>query len=290
MGMSPYVLLLRPHHYIKNLFIFLPLIFGLKALDFYFFTQTAFAFIAFSLVGSSVYIFNDYFDIASDRLHPIKKNRPLASGTVSVKSAVLIGAACLSAGLLIAVIQHSYVFYLILGYVALNVAYTVILKHVSIIDMTIIAFGFIIRIFVGSVVSSTPLSMWIIIMTFLLAFFLSLSKRRADVVLNMAGNLQTRKVIDGYNLQFLDGGLFIMASVILVSYVMYTVSPQVVAQLGFSHLYFTGFFVLLGILRYLQLVIVKDFEGCPTRLLIRDRYLQIVILFWFLSVFYGLYF
>lgn len=248
--------------------------------DFYLLLKTMIAFIAFSLVASSVYIFNDYHDIEEDRKHPTKKNRPLASGKVSKQSAKILMIILLMFGLAISYLLKGTVFYLILSYFILNLLYTLKLKHIVIIDTFIIATGFVIRIFVGSQAGNIWLSMWIIIMTFLLALFIALAKRRDDVLVYLETGDKARKIIDGYNLEFLNTSMVIMASVVIVSYIMYTISSDVVSRMHSENLYLTVVFVILGLLRYMQITIVEKKSGSPTEMLLRDRFLQLSILGW----------
>ncbi len=278
--MKNYILLVRPHHYIKNLFIFLPLFFGLKITDINLLLETFVAFIAFSLVASSVYVFNDYYDIEDDKKHPRKKNRPLASGKVSKQSAIVLIVILLISGFAISYLLGSMVSYLVFSYFILNLLYTLKLKHVAIIDTFIIAIGFVIRILVGAETGNIKLSMWIIIMTFLLAVFIALAKRRDDIIIYLESGIKTRNVVDGYNLEFLNTSMIIMASVLIVSYIMYTISPDVAVRLHSDKLYLTVLFVILGIMRYMQITIVEKKSGSPTELVLKDIFLQLSILGW----------
>ncbi len=210
--------LLRPHQYIKNLFIFLPLFFALKISDTELLTNAFIAFIAFSLTASAVYVLNDYHDIEEDRQHPTKRDRPLASGAISKVQALGIMAVLFVAGFGLMAMLSLQAVMILLAYVIMNIAYSLYLKHIAILDVTIIAIGFVLRLFIGSVVTNIPLSMWIVVMTFLLALFMALAKRRDDVLIYLDTGKKMRKVIDGYNLQFLDTAMAIMASVVIVSY------------------------------------------------------------------------
>ena len=278
--MREYLKLLRPHQYIKNVFIFTPLFFALKITDVNLLLQTFIAFIAFSLVASSVYIFNDWFDIEEDRNHPRKKSRPLASGTVPTKNAVLLLIFLFTLGLGISFFVNSKISYLILTYFILNILYTLKLKHISIIDIFIVSTGFVIRLFVGSQVANIPLSFWIIIMTFLLAIFISLAKRRDEVLIYSHSGNKTRTIVDGYNLKFLDTSMMIMASVIIVAYIMYTVSADIIVKMHSDKLYFTVVFVILGLMRYLQITFVENKSGSPTEIVLKDSFLQLSIFGW----------
>ena len=165
-------------------------------------------------------------------------------------------------------------------YICLNIAYSFKLKHIAIIDITIIAVGFVLRLFVGSTITNTPLSMWIVIMTFLLALFMALAKRRDDTLIYMETGKKMRKVIDGYNLQFIDAAMMIMAAVVIVSYIQYTTSAAIVARLQSEYLYLTALFVVLGVMRYLQIAFVEKDSGSPTKIILRDRFIQLTIISW----------
>jgi len=281
-GVIPLIKLLRPHQWVKNSFIFAPLFFSFN-FQTEIMTSVAIGFVLFSLAASSIYILNDYHDIAEDRAHPTKKSRPLASGVVSKKRAIFLMLALLSVSLVGAVILSS-IFALVLAiYILMNVAYTFGLKHISILDISIIAIGFVLRIYAGaSLIGNTP-SIWIVLVTFLLALFLALAKRRDDCLLALDGK-KTRKNIDGYNLEMVNAAMTLMAGVTVVSYIMYTVSPEVTQRLG-AHTYLTSVFVIIGILRYMQLTFVEQNSGNPTKLILKDRFLQLVLIGW-ISSFY----
>ncbi len=282
-------ILMRPHQYIKNTFIFLPLFFALKITDPALLFNAIIAFIAFSLTVSAVYILNDYHDIEEDRLHPKKKSRPLASGVVSKPQAVFIMGLLFFFGFTILSFLSLSAAAVMLAYVVLNIAYSLSLKQVAILDVTIIATGFVLRLFIGSTVTGIHLSQWIVVMTFLLALFMALAKRRDDVLIFMDTGQKMRKVIDGYNLQFLDTAMAIMASVVIVAYTVYTTSSDVTEKFNSDSLYMTALFVILGIMRYLQVVFVVQDSGSPTRILLKDRFLQLTLLGWGLTFVWILY-
>jgi 4-hydroxybenzoate polyprenyltransferase len=158
----------------------------------------------------------------------------------------------------------------------------VVLKHIAILDVAVIATGFVLRLFVGAAISHIVLSMWIVVITFLFALFLALAKRRDDVLLFLSTGTKTRKVIDGYNLRFLDSAMSIMASVVIVSYILYTTSAEVMGKLQSDYLYLTALFVVLGILRYMQIAFVDEDSGSPTEILWKDRFIQLNSLCWVL--------
>ena len=180
--MKNILILIRPHQYVKNFFIFLPLFFAGQILNPALAINALLAFIAFSFSASAIYILNDYYDIAEDRLHPKKKNRPLASGALSKKTAILLMLLLAASGIYLMFTVSTHAMVILTGYILLNIAYSFYLKHVAILDISIIAIGFVLRLFVGAAATGIYLSMWIVIMTFLLALFLALAKRR-DVVL-----------------------------------------------------------------------------------------------------------
>ena len=280
--MKEIIKLLRPHQYVKNIFIFAPLLFAFSFNDAALIFKSVVAFVLFSLIASGIYIFNDLMDIEEDQKHPKKKFRPLASGAVSKERAIrLIG--IFSIIPLIATLFFDFELFIILTlYFILNLLYSLKFKHISIIDIFIIATGFVMRLFAGSVVVDIQLSMWIIIMTFLLALFLALAKRRDDVLLSLEGK-ETRKNIDGYNLEFVNASMVLMSGVIIVSYIFYTISDAVIARLHTDHLYLSAFFVILGIMRYMQITFVEEQSGSPTKIVLKDRFMQLTILFWLVS-------
>lgn len=281
--------LMRPHQYIKNLFIFLPLFFAMKITDTGLLANAFIAFIAFSLTASAIYTLNDYHDIEEDRHHPKKKDRPLASGAISKSQAIIIMAVLFVSGFTLMALLSLKAVAILSVYVLMNIAYSFFLKHIAIVDVNIIAIGFVLRLFVGSVVTDIHLSKWIVIMTFLLALFMALAKRRDDVLIFLDTGKKMRKVIDGYNLQFLDTAMAIMASVVIVAYTIYTTSPEVVERFHSDYLYLTAFFVILGVMRYLQITFVHLDSGSPTKIVSTDRFMQLTLLGWVITFAWILY-
>lgn len=281
--MNNIIKLLRPYQYVKNIFVFAPLFFSFNfVLDDV--INTFIVFILFSLIASSIYVLNDYMDIEEDKQHPKKKFRPLASGKVSKNSAKILFLLLSVISLISAYFLNTNLFLVLIIYFILNVAYSLKLKHITIVDIFIIATGFVLRLFAGASVTENQLSMWIIILTFLLALFLAVAKRRDDVVLASQGK-ETRKNIDGYNLEFVNAVMVFMSGVIVVAYILYTVSEEVIRRLNSEYLYLTSFFVILGIMRYMQITFVEQNSGSPTKLILKDRFLQITIFLWLVSFF-----
>jgi len=244
------------------------------------------AFIGFSLTASSIYIINDWNDMEADRIHPEKRNRPLASGIVGKKEALLLIFSLLivSISVYTFVLKNYSALALLLSYFILNLFYSLKLKHIPIIDISIVAIGFVIRIFVGGVVTDTPLSRWIVVMTFLLALFLALGKRRDDVVIYEKTGDKVRKNVDGYNIPFLNVAIIIVSAIMIVAYIMYTVSPEITERNG-DNLYLTSFFVFVGLFRYLQIIFVEERSGNPTAIFLKDNFIRIIILLWIVAFF-----
>jgi 4-hydroxybenzoate polyprenyltransferase len=168
-------------------------------------------------------------------------------------------------------------------YILMNVAYSLGLKQVAIVDVFIVSLGFVLRVVVGGVATGIPLSHWIVLMTFLLSLFLAFAKRRDDVVIYESTGERVRKSVYQYNLHFINQVIGLIASITMVAYIMYTVSPEVTERLGTDYLYVTSVFVLAGIIRYLQLAIVDQRSGNPTRVLLKDRFVQGCIFGWVVS-------
>ena len=266
--------LTRPHQLSKNILIFLPIFFGTKIDQTNLLINCTIAFIGFSFITSAIYIFNDLSDINEDSLHPTKKNRPLASSLINKSTAWILLSVFFVTGISIFsfALNNWVVIKIVLFYFTLNIMYSLWLKHIVILDITIIAIGFVIRLFIGGILTETKLSHWMVIMTFLLAFFLALSKRRGDVLIYNSTLLKSRKNIDGYNLAFLNISMIVSAAVIIVSYLLYTVSVSTNIQNAYNeYLYLTTLFVLLGIMRYFQLITVLNKTGDPTTILYKDE-------------------
>jgi len=278
--MLSYIRLIRVHQWVKNLFMFLPLFFAGRIFNYDALWHVAIGFLAFSFIASFVYVLNDSIDIESDRLHPEKRTRPLASGSISKTSALILATMLLMAGLIIAYLLNRNFFFTLLFYFFINLLYTFKLKHVPVLDITIIAVGFVLRIWSGAEIADVVNSKWIILMTFLLALLLGFAKRRDDVLIFNHSGQKMRKSVDGYNLEFINSSMVLMAGVVIVCYIMYTLSPEVVSRWKTENLYITAAPVVLGVLRYLQLTFVQNKSGNPTRILINDFPIQILILFW----------
>lgn len=285
--MKDVLLLLRPQQWLKNGFIFLPLFFGHKLLDFDVLLSAVIAFFAYSFAASGIYCLNDIIDVEADRKHPKKCKRPIAAGRVSKSMAFGLIAMCMVVSSLMLMALETQakwkVAAIIAIYFVMNIAYCLKLKQKAIVDVFIIAVGFVLRIFVGGFATDIELSQWIVLMTFLLALFLAFAKRRDDMVIYEDTGVLVRKNVNRYNLAFMNQVIGVVASITMVSYILYTVSPEVMERMGSRYVYLTSFFVLAGIIRYLQLIIVDVKSGSPTKVLMRDRFVQYCIAGWILS-------
>lgn len=289
--MKDLVRLIRPEQWLKNLFVLTPLFFSGQMADTLHLKQAMVAMAVFCLAASGIYCFNDVMDAEADRKHPRKRFRPIASGAVKRDTAIATGIALISVALGLAWLTiGTRLSVILIGYVASNIVYCLWLKQIALIDVFVIATGFVLRLMAGSVATGIILSHWIVLMTFLLALFLALAKRRDDVLIYEQGGGQMRRNVNRYNLTFIDTAIAITVAVTLVCYFMYTLSAEVIARTGSSHLYLTALFVLLGMFRYLQLTIVDTRSGSPTRILICDRFLQLCIIGWICSFVLILYF
>ena len=281
--MKAYLKLLRVEQWVKNLFVFIPLFFSGKIFETTPLFETIFSFIIFSFTASSIYIINDYSDIESDRVHPEKCRRPLASGAISVGRAklVLVGLVISTIGLIISlsdVFGYNVLKFgaVISSYFVMNLAYTFRLKHIAIVD--IIAVGFVLRVLAGGYATGIVVSQWAIILTFVLALVLAVGKRRGELVnTQLSGN--TRKALDGYNIQFADIVLSISITLAIVSYIMFVISPE--TQKEFTNkVFYTFIFVIFAFLRYLQQTLVYNRTESPTKMIYKDRYIQVVLALW----------
>lgn len=278
--------LIRPHQWLKNGFVFIPMFFGGGLLNIDNIVESLITFVSFSFIASSIYCFNDIIDAEADRRHPLKCNRPIASGAIGMRSAYGIMALMVLLSLSVLLLLPGHVLEvgsIILFYFVMNVTYCYKLKQYAILDVCIIAFGFVLRILAGGVATGITLSNWVVLMTFLLTLFLSFAKRRDDVVrMNETGEAPRQNTIR-YNLTFINQAITITASVTLVCYVMYTVSPEVISRFNTQYLYLTSIFVLVGLLRYIQLTVVDKRSGDPTKILLCDRFTQCIVLGWILA-------
>ena len=281
MALPVILTLLRPKQWIKNTFVAAPLFFTPDKMSAGNIVAVLTGFAAFCMVASAVYCLNDFRDREADRSHPVKRARPLASGVVTPAAALVLMACMLAGGAALAAWRVPVILPVLAAYFVINIAYSLYLKSIAVIDVLIVAFGFVLRVQAGAMLIDVEPSAWILIVTGLLALFIALAKRRDDIVRDM--DSEHRKSLEGYSRPFLDGSLMAVLSTLLVSYLIFTTDQAVMARLGSEKLYFTGPFVVAGLLRYLQLTIVYERSGSPTDLIYKDKGLLLSIAGWLLA-------
>lgn len=279
--MKNLIRLIRPHQWVKNLVVLLPVFFGGALLHIESVYAGLITALCFSFAASSIYCLNDIVDVDDDRRHPVKCHRPLASGAISIAQGYILMFSMFVLSMLSTFLLRQSQLEtasVILFYWLLNIAYCLKLKQYAIIDVCVVSFGFVLRILAGGYATSIHLSKWIVLMTFLLMLFLSFAKRRDDVVrMNETGHAPRQNTIR-YNLTFINQAITITSSVTLVCYIMYTVSPETIHNFHTDYLYLTSVFVLVGLLRYIQIAVVDKRSGDPTKVMLHDRFMQFVVL------------
>jgi 4-hydroxybenzoate polyprenyltransferase len=266
---------LRPHQWVKNSFVFAALIFAAGEHGGFSregILRTCFAFLGFCLGSSAVYLVNDLFDIESDRKHPTKRLRPIASGALPASVAWYAALACAFGAILLSRLagdDDRPVFWVVAAYMALNLAYSVRLKHIVLVDAFCIAGGFLLRVFGGGLAAGAHVSHWLMLCTLFLSLFLALCKRRAESDLLGEGRGEHRAILLEYNAGFLDQMVTVLAACTILTYTMYTVSEDTARKFGPSHsLIWTVPFVVFGLARYMLLVQRREGGGNPTRVLL----------------------
>ena len=281
------IALMRPHQWVKNAFVLAPLFFTPEAQSARNLLATVLAALCFCAAASAVYILNDWRDRAADRLHPVKRLRPLAAGAVDERAALIAMAALGSGAVIVGGLLSAKFLAFLAVYLAMQVAYCFFLKHVSIVDVLVLAVGFVLRVEAGAAVAGIKPSVWIVVCSGLLALFLAIAKRRDDLVRDLDDS--HRGSLSGYTRPYLDAALAMVLGALLVSYLIYTTDQQVMARLG-ENLYLTTPFVVGGILRYLQIALVEERSGSPTRIVLTDPFMIVCVLGWavaFAALIYG---
>lgn len=281
---------LRPKQWIKNLFIFLPLIFGKKLFVFPVNLYSVIAFLLFSIMAGVVYLINDILDLEKDRLHPIKRLRPIASGKVSKAQAQNAAFILGILSVVFSFMLNIYFGWVVIVYFIFNLIYTKILKEVVIIDVFCIGGFFLLRIIAGSAVTEVELSHWIIIMTVLLALFLGFNKRRQELKLLKTKLVSHRQVLTRYNVYFIDRMVTVITASIVVVYMLYTIDARTVNEFGTKNLMYTIPFVYYGVFRYLYLIQKLYKDGDPTRILLSDGKIQLNLALWIIACILVIYF
>lgn len=280
--------LLRIPHWIKNGFVFVPAFFGQVIRNEHIYWHLLALFFAFSFLASSIYIINDIGDRENDRKHPEKCKRPIAAGTVSVKTGIITSIILMLIALGGTLALSLNAFLILAGYFVLNIAYTYFLKKIPIIDLMTIAAGFELRVFAGAVIAMVPVSEWLIIMTGLLALFLASSKRRSDLIIKRDTGVEMRRSIRGYSLKWFDPMIVFLSAGIVAAYIFYTISPEVLVRTQTKLVALSGIFVAAGIARYLYLTFTKN-PSSPVKTVMRDWIIIVSLLSWIGTYVYWLY-
>lgn len=263
---------MRVKQWVKNIFIFAPVIFSLNFFQSDYIINSIIAFLLFSLVTGTIYVFNDCFDKKKDILHPEKRKRPIASGELGIPPA-LTGGALLLIVVLFAIYKIDTGFFIIsIVYIVLNLLYSSYLKKVVILDVMVIAVGFVLRVEIGGVVNDIALSRWILIITFLIAIFMGLIKRRQEILKIGIDNekIETRKTLQKYNLNLLDQLISVSTSTTLISYIIYVLNRDILEKFQTKELYLTIPFVAFGIFRYLYLTYTEGKGENPAEIIFTD--------------------
>jgi 4-hydroxybenzoate polyprenyltransferase len=284
-ALKPYVKLLRPHQWVKSSFVFVGVFFDHAWNDPEAVLAAVLAAAAFSLAASAVYVFNDFADRERDRAHPVKCKRPLAAGTVRPATAVALGLFCGVLALVLAWLASPTVMLLIGAYFVMNAAYSLGLKHVAILDVFIIAAGFMLRLLAGTIGIGIAPSQWLLLCGLMITLFLGFAKRRAELYalhVDQAGS--HRRVLDEYDPVLLDQMITVCSAGSLVTYSLYTLSPQTIALHGTEQLVWTVPLVLYGMFRYLYLLHRQRGGGDPAAELLADRQILASVVFWIAMV------
>ncbi|MEW6685328.1 MAG: decaprenyl-phosphate phosphoribosyltransferase [Candidatus Edwardsbacteria bacterium] len=273
----------RSKQWMKNLFIFAGILFSQNILDFLLLSKVIFAFLIFCFLSGSIYIFNDLTDLEQDRRHPVKSHRPLASGRLKAGQAISALIIFIPSSLAVSYWLNLSFFIIALAYFLLQLAYSFSLKNVVILDVFIVAIGFVLRVLAGAVVINVEISSWFLVCAILLSLFLGLSKRRYELVVLKEKAQNYRKVLAEYSPYLLDQMISVVTSATVVAYTLYTVSPETIQKFKTKNLIFTVPFVLYGIFRYLYLIHQKGLGGNPENILVTDKPLMIDILLWVIT-------
>ena len=288
MGVPPLIRLMRPHEWVKNFFVFAPLVFSGELLNPSKVLATCAVWVVFCSATSFVYVFNDLLDLETDRHHPVKRLRPLPASQVTVRKAVLLAVGLLVVSQAAIVAQSPALWLVIDAYLVTGILYSLYLKRKVIVDVMILAIGFVLRVLAGAVVIGVPPSEWLILCTFLLATFLGFSKRRHELVQLGEEARSHRWMLTLYSTEFLDQMNLVTITLTLTCYIFYTISADTIARFGTRDLLYSVLLVMLGLFRYLFLVHKKG-KGSPVEALYTDRQIVLIILLWVLYMVWCIY-
>ncbi|MEQ1526783.1 MAG: decaprenyl-phosphate phosphoribosyltransferase [Gallionella sp.] len=275
--------LMRPYQWVKNAFVFTGLLFGHAWNDANLVVGAVTTFAAFCLLSSAIYTINDIVDAEQDKQHPQKRNRPLAAGLVSIPVALLLAALLSVFGLGLAYSVSPTVLLILLGYALMNIAYSLRLKHVVILDVFIIATGFMLRILAGTLGIGIPPSQWLLLCGLMVTLFLGFTKRRAEIIALTEDKAAHRRVLEHYSPVLLDKMIGITAAGLIMSYSLYTMNADTIHIHGTANLIYTVPFVMYGVFRYIYLLHHQSRGGDPSHDLLRDPHLFIVVGAWLVA-------
>ena len=271
---------MRPEQWLKNGFVLAPIVFAGLVFDPDAWLRTILAVASFCAASSAVYLINDVLDRESDRSHPIKKNRPIAAGEVSVGAALIVAVVLVGVAVAIAVWLGGWFPAILVSYVVIVLLYSAVLKRAVFLDVLVVAAGFVLRVVGGAVAIDVPVSMWILVVAYLLALYLALGKRRSELVLLGVDAGDHRAVLGHYTLPMVDQAISVVLGATVLAYALYTVAPETVAKVGSEGLLATVPIVLYGLFRYLYLLHRHELGGSPTRALLTDRPLLACVVVW----------
>lgn len=275
---------MRIHHWIKNLFVFIPLLISGSFFDFFLIKESFIAFFSFCLTSSIVYFFNDIIDIEKDKLHDSKKNRPIASGKISIFFSYFFILIMLTSVVVLQSFLNNNIYEIIVAYLFINLNYSLWLKKIAILDIICISSGFVFRVLAGALATGLETSNWLISMTFTLSMLLALGKRKSEI--QKFKSLETRDSLKNYSLLSINSMQTVFISCTLILYLLYiNLSDNFMGNRIF--LFFSSIFVVAGLLRYIQISFEKNNYEQPTDILYRDRFIIIVVISWGLTIIFS---
>ena len=277
---------MRPKQWIKNLFVFAPVLFARSEFSWAHLLTVAAAFAIFCIATGGIYILNDLNDVEVDRGHPVKQDRPIAKGLISQRRAAFFAILLMLVSFAASFVLDQNFGYLVVAYFVLNIAYTLFLKKLVIVDVIAISIGFIMRVVAGGVVVHVELSSWLILCTMLLSLFLGFAKRREEILIE---GVSGREGLKHYTVPFLDQMMSISAGACVISYALYTLAPETVHKFGTKNLVFTVPFVIYGLFRFLYIIYIQRANDNPAQIVCSDRPLLIDLFLWVLSIIVILY-
>jgi 4-hydroxybenzoate polyprenyltransferase len=278
------IISIRPYQWVKNILVFAALFFSLSFFQFDAIILSIHAFVTFCLISSSIYLLNDIRDRKEDLLHPFKKNRPIATGRISMRTAMIFFFVLLIAGVLLAFFLNIKFLLLVVFYLFINIGYSFGLKRIVILDIMIVATGFLIRALAGAVAIDVDASPWLFICTLLLALLIVIGKRRNELFILKSGAVSHRTSLTEYSIPFLDGLMFVSASGAIVTYALYTIAEETIKRFETRWLIATTPVVIYSIFRYLYLIYIKQEGGDPTKMILKDKAFIISGLLWIIMI------